>query len=112
MSPPLVVAYAIAGRVDLDLANDPISTDKDGNAVYLKDLWPSSEELKEVIGSALVPEVFKKLYSNLDVANPNWVEIDSATGPTFDWDASSTYIQNPPFFDGFSRTSNTRLHDR
>ena len=107
MSPPLVVAYAIAGRVDLDLANDPISTDKDGNAVYLKDLWPSSEELKEVIGSALVPEVFKKLYSNLDVANPNWVEIDSATGPTFDWDASSTYIQNPPFFDGFSRTPST-----
>ena len=111
MSPPLVVAYAIAGRVDLDLANDPIGTDKDGNLVYLKDVWPSSDELKEVIDAALVPEVFNKLYSNLDTANQNWVDIHSPTGPTFDWDDDSTYIQNPPFFDGFSRTPATEAKD-
>ena len=111
MSPPLVVAYAIAGRVDLDLANDPIGTDKDGNLVYLKDVWPSAEELKQVIDAALVPEVFNKLYSDLDNANQNWVEIQSSTGPTFDWDDNSTYIQNPPFFEGFSRTPATEGRD-
>ena len=111
MSPPLVVAYAIAGRVDLDLANDPIGSDRDGNLVYLKDIWPSTAELKEVIDAALVPEVFNKLYSNLDSANQNWVDIETSTGPTFAWDDDSTYIQNPPFFDGFSRTPATEAKD-
>ncbi|MDF1710722.1 MAG: aconitate hydratase AcnA [Akkermansiaceae bacterium] len=98
MSPPLVVAYAIAGRVDLDLTNDPLGQDKDGNDIYLKDLWPSSAELQEVIGSALKPEVFNKLYSNLETASEKWVGIESSTGDTYDWNAESTYIQNPPFF--------------
>ncbi|MFV0415299.1 MAG: aconitate hydratase AcnA, partial [Chthoniobacterales bacterium] len=80
MSPPLVVAYAIAGRVDLDLTNDPLGTDKNGNPVYLKDIWPSSAELQSVISSALKPEVFNKLYSNLDTANEKWVAIESSTG--------------------------------
>ena len=111
MSPPLVVAYALAGRVDLDLTNDPISNDKDGNPVYLKDIWPTTAELKEVIDSALVPEVFNKLYSNLDNANQNWVEIQSATGDVYSWDDASTYIQNPPFFEGFSRTPATEARD-
>lgn len=108
MSPPLVVAYALAGRVDLDLSNDPIGNDKDGNLVYLKDIWPSQDDLKEVIDSALVPEVFNELYSNLDTANQNWVDIESAEGDIYDWDDSSTYIQNPPFFEGFSRTPATK----
>jgi len=111
MSPPLVVAYAIAGRVDLDLANDPIGKDKDGNVVYLKDVWPTTDELKEVIDSALVPEVFNKLYSNLDTANQNWVDIAAPTGPTYEWEDDSTYIQNPPFFEGFSRTPATEAND-
>ncbi|MEE2641009.1 MAG: aconitate hydratase AcnA [Planctomycetota bacterium] len=111
MSPPLVVAYGIAGRVDLDLNSDSIGTDRDGNAVYLQDIWPTADELKEVIDSALVPEVFNKLYSDLDQANPNWVAIESPTGPTFAWEDSSTYIQNPPFFDGFSRTPATEGSD-
>ncbi|MFC4994943.1 aconitate hydratase AcnA [Rubritalea tangerina] len=111
MSPPLVVAYAIAGRVDLDLANDPVAVDKRGNAVFLKDIWPTPEELKTVIDSALIPEVFNALYDDLDNANPNWVNITSATGPTFTWDDHSTYIQNPPFFDGFSRTPATTAED-
>ncbi|MBK1853768.1 aconitate hydratase [Verrucomicrobiaceae bacterium 5K15] len=111
MSPPLVVAYALAGRVDLDLANDPIGKDKDGNLVYLKDIWPTVDELKEVIDSALVPEVFNRLYSHLDTANQNWVEIQSDTGDVYSWDDQSTYIQNPPFFDGFSRTPATEAKD-
>ena len=98
MSPPLVVAYAIAGRVDLDLTNDPLGQDKDGNDVYLKDLWPSNEKLQEVIGSALKPEVFNRLYSNLDTASEKWVGIESSTGDTYSWRDDSTYIQNPPFF--------------
>ena len=111
MSPPLVVAYAIAGRVDLDLANDPIGNDKDGNVVYLKDIWPTQDELKAVIDSALVPEVFNQLYSDLDNANQNWVNIESSTGDVYGWNDDSTYIQNPPFFDGFSRTPATEAKD-
>lgn len=103
MSPPLVVAYAIAGRVDLDLTNDPLGQDKDGNDVYLKDLWPSTDELQAVIGSALKPDVFNKLYRNLDTANQKWVDVESSTGDTYTWNEDSTYIQLPPFFENFSR---------
>ncbi|MGD1980037.1 MAG: aconitate hydratase AcnA [Akkermansiaceae bacterium] len=98
MSPPLVVAYAIAGRVDIDLTNDPLGQDQSGNHVYLKDLWPSAEELQSVIGTALKPEVFSRLYADLDTANEQWVGIESATGDTYSWNDDSTYIQNPPFF--------------
>ncbi len=104
MSPPLVVAYAIAGRIDLDLINDPLGQDKDGNDVYLKDLWPSTGELQAVIGSALKPEVFNKLYRNLDTASQKWVDVESSTGATYGWNDDSTYVQLPPFFENFSRT--------
>ena len=111
MSPPLVVAYAIAGRVDLDLTNDPLGTDKDGNPVFLKNLWPSTDELQEVIGSALKPDVFNKLYSNLDTANEKWVDVESSTGDTYGWNTDSTYIQNPPFFPEGWRTAKTEGTD-
>ena len=111
MSPPLVVAYALAGRVDLDLTKDPLGSDQNGNPVYLKDLWPSSEELAAVISAALKPEVFNKLYSNLDTASEKWVSIQTSTGDTYDWSADSTYIQLPPFFDDFSRTPATQTED-
>ncbi len=107
MSPPLVVAYALAGRVDIDLTNDPLGQDKNGNDIYLKDLWPSSAELQEVIGSALKPEVFNKLYSNLDTASPKWVGVESSTGASYSWNEDSTYIQNPPFFPEGWRTAKT-----
>ena len=107
MSPPLVVAYALAGRVDLDLTTDSLGTDTEGNEVYLKDLWPSSEELQAVIGAALKPEVFNRLYSNLDTASPKWVDVKSSTGATYAWNEDSTYIQLPPFFENFSRTPAT-----
>jgi aconitate hydratase len=101
MSPPLVVAYALAGRVDLDLTNDPIGDDKDGNPVFLKDIWPSQAEIKEVYESALKPETFSRLYTDFDDQNPKWTEIESSTGATYAWDDTSTYIQKPPFFEGF-----------
>ena len=104
MSPPLVVAYALAGKVDLDLTKDPIGQSVDGQDVYLKDLWPSSAELQEVIGAALKPDVFNRLYSDLDSASQKWVDVKSSTGDTYSWDEKSTYIQLPPFFEGFSRT--------
>ncbi|MBK1828581.1 aconitate hydratase [Haloferula rosea] len=102
MSPPLVVAYALAGRVDLDLTTEPLGHDTDGNPVFLKDLWPSQEEIREQLASALKPEVYKKLYGDVDNANPKWGEIKGSTGDTYAWDESSTYVQLPPFFEGGS----------
>jgi len=99
MSPPLVVAYALAGRVDLDLTSEPLGHDRDGNPVFLKDVWPSHAEIKRELESALKPEVFNHLYGDLDSANPKWREIPASVGATYLWDESSTYIQSPPFFE-------------
>jgi aconitate hydratase len=100
MSPPLVVAYALAGRVDIDLTTEPIGNDKDGNPVFLKDVWPTHSEVKEQLAAALKPTVYQKLYGDLDSANPKWAEISGTTGATYAWDEKSTYIQSPPFFEG------------
>ncbi len=100
MSPPLVVAYALAGRVDIDLTTEPLGNDKDGNPVFLKDVWPSHTEVKEQLAAALKPAVYQKLYGDLDSANPKWAEISGTTGATYSWDEASTYIQSPPFFEG------------
>ncbi|MBK1881461.1 aconitate hydratase [Luteolibacter pohnpeiensis] len=99
MSPPLVVAYALAGRVDLDLTTEPLGNDKDGNPVFLKDLWPSQAEIKAQLETALKPAVYQKLYGNVDTANPKWGEIHGTTGDTYTWDEKSTYVQSPPFFE-------------
>ncbi|MEP2775830.1 MAG: aconitate hydratase [Luteolibacter sp.] len=99
MSPPLVVAYALAGRVDIDLTTEPLGHDDQGNPVFLKDLWPSQAEIKAQLESALKPEVYAKLYGNVDTANPKWGEIHGSTGDTYAWDETSTYVQSPPFFD-------------
>ena len=99
MSPPLVVAYALAGRVDLDLSTEPIGNDKNGNPVFLKDVWPSQAEIREQLDAALKPAVYQKLYSNVDTANPKWAEIPGSTGATYDWNLKSTYVQSPPFFE-------------
>ncbi|MGK0176400.1 MAG: aconitate hydratase [Lentimonas sp.] len=101
MSPPLVVAYALAGTVDIDLTKDAIGNDSDGNPVYLKDLWPSSKEIDSLVLSGLKPEMFKSKYSDLNDANPEWNAIQSPEGDTYIWDSESTYIQSPPFFEGF-----------
>ena len=102
MSPPLVVAYALAGRVDLDLMTDPIANDRDGQPVYLKDIWPSNAEVQEAVAKGLKPEMFANQYSNVANANPEWLKIESSTGELYQWNADSTYIHQPPFFDGFS----------
>jgi aconitate hydratase len=101
MSPPLVVAYALAGRVDLDLESEPLGTDREGNPVFLKDLWPSQAEVKEQLDAALKPDVFNALYGDFDSANPKWSQIPGKAGATYEWNESSTYIQHPPFFDDF-----------
>ena len=102
MSPPLVVAYALAGRVDIDLYNEPIGQDSDGSDVYLKDLWPSNEEVANVIRDGLKTEMFQKEYSDVANSNEEWTQIESSTGDIYDWNPDSTYIHKPPFFDGFS----------
>jgi aconitate hydratase len=98
MSPPLVVAYALAGNVNIDLSNDPIGLGSNGQPVYLKDIWPTQSEIDALIESGLKPEMFLSKYSDLKNANEEWNAIESPTGLTYDWNPSSTYIQNPPFF--------------
>ncbi len=105
MSPPLVVAFALAGRIDLDLTKDPIGTDKDGVDVYLRDLWPSLQEIREAMQSALKPEIFRNLYTDFSEQNPKWNEIPSSLGEVYSWNSDSTYIQEPPFFTDFSMKS-------
>ena len=104
MSPPLVVAYALAGRVDLDLTAEPLGNDTEGNPVFLKDLWPSQADVKEQLDAALKPDVFNALYGDFDSANPKWSQIPGKAGATYEWDEASTYIQHPPFFEGFTGT--------
>ena len=97
-SPPLVVAYALAGTVDIDLTSEPIGTDKDGQPVFLKDIWPSSKEIMDTINDAMNPGIYASKYSDVFRANPRWNEIPVAEGELYEWDDKSTYIQNPPFF--------------
>jgi aconitate hydratase len=101
MSPPLVVAFALAGRVDIDMSCEPLGTAKDGSLVYLADLWPTLSEIRDAMQSALKPEVFRKLYKNFTEQNPKWNEIPSTAGNVYEWDVKSTYIQEPPFFTTF-----------
>jgi 3-isopropylmalate dehydratase small subunit len=101
MSPPLVVAFALAGRVDINMAKEPIGKGKDGQDVYLKDIWPSSQEVGAVISAATDAATYKRLYSDFTSENPLWNEIPSSTGDVYEWDKSSTYIQQPPFFEDF-----------
>jgi len=104
MSPPLVVAFALAGRVDIDMSKDPIGKDQAGADVYLKDLWPTLQEVRDQMAAALKPEVFRRLYTDFAAQNPKWNEIPSSTGNVYAFDAKSTYIQEPPFFTNFSMT--------
>jgi len=102
MSPPLVVAFALAGRVDIDLSCEPLGKGSDGENVYLADLWPTLQEVRDAMQSALKPEVFRKLYKNFAAQNPKWNEIPSTVGNVYEWDVNSTYIQEPPFFRNFN----------
>jgi aconitate hydratase len=96
-SPPLVVAYALAGKVDVDLANEPIGRDKNGAPVYLREIWPSQEEIAQTMSRAIRPEMFREVYGNAWDGNPTWNAIPVAEGALYPWRAESTYIQEPPF---------------
>src|SRR5690606_26506891 len=101
-SPPLVVAYAIAGTTDIDLTSEPLGTDREGKPVYLRDIWPSSKEIGDVIAATISPELFKKNYADVFKGDSRWNTIASPDGELYAWDESSTYIKNPPYFEGMS----------
>ncbi|BCO30556.1 aconitate hydratase [Thiohalobacter sp. COW1] len=103
-SPPLVVAYAIAGTMDIDLFNDPIATDKDGNPVTLKDLWPTQKEISDIVASSVNRDEFTQVYDDIYKGEARWAELASPEGQLFGWDDDSTYIQKPPYFEGMSKT--------
>lgn len=102
MSPPLVVAYAIAGTMNIDIAKDPIGQDKNGNDVYLKDIWPSNQEVAEMVAKAVTAEMFKAKYADVFSGTKEWQAINVSKSLTFPWDNESTYIQNPPYFEGMA----------
>lgn len=99
-SPPLVVAYALAGTMDHDFESDSLGTDKSGNPVFLKDIWPSAQEIQTVIESSISSEMFKKDYATVFDGDHRWKSLDTPTGKTFDWDPQSTYVRKPPYFEG------------
>ena len=101
MSPPLVVAFALAGRIDLDLSSEPLGTGKDGQDVYLRDIWPAMEEINAMMRAAFDPETYQRLYSNFADQNPHWNDIPTTTGNVYQWEPASTYIREPPYFDNF-----------
>jgi aconitate hydratase len=102
-SPPLVVAYALAGRMDLDLVNEPLGQDRDGGDVYLRDLWPTSDEIQETITQAVRGEMYTRTYADVFTGDPAWRELPIPEGNLFAWDPSSTYVRQPPYFEGMSR---------
>jgi len=97
-SPPLVVAYALAGTVDIDLTKDPVGTDINGDSVYLKDLWPTQEEVRDVVARSLSPAMFEENYAHVFDGDEHWQALSNSTGALFAWDKNSTYVQEPPFF--------------
>ncbi len=101
-SPPLVVAYAIAGTMNIDLYNDPIGQDRDGNDVFLKEIWPTQKEIADVVASCVTAGQFESSYAHVFAGDENWQNLSAPTGDRFDWDVESTYIQHPPYFSGMT----------
>ena len=103
-SPPLVVAYAIAGRMDMDIVNEPLGVGSDGQPVYLADIWPSPQEVAAVIAESIQPEMFLNRYEDVFAGDARWANLETPSGATFAWDPDSTYVRKPPYFDGMSVT--------
>jgi aconitate hydratase len=101
-SPPLVVAYAIAGSMDVDLLNDPLGTDQDGADVFLRDIWPTTAEIEEVVGTAIASDMFTTDYADVFAGDERWQSLPTPEGRTFTWDPKSTYVRKPPYFDGMT----------
>jgi aconitate hydratase len=104
MSPPLVVAFALAGRVDLDMSSEPLGTGSDGEDVFLRDIWPSMQEINSLMREAFDPETYRTLYGNFADHNPLWNDIPSSSGNVYQWEKESTYIREPPYFEDFHST--------
>jgi aconitate hydratase len=102
-SPPLVVAYALAGSMDVDLINDPLGTDGEGKPVFLHDIWPSVHEIQETIDQAIAGEMYTRDYADVFTGDERWTGLSTPQGATFEWDAESTYVRKPPYFDGMQR---------
>jgi aconitate hydratase len=102
-SPPLVVAYALAGTMDLDLTTEPLGTGTDGTPVYLKDIWPSQKDVSDVVASAITGQMYTDSYKDVFAGDDRWKAIQVPTGDAFAWDAESTYVRKPPYFDGMER---------
>ena len=109
-SPPLVVAYALAGSLKVDMYKDPLGQDKDGNDVFLKDIWPSNKEIADTIAKCLTPEMFRKRYSNVEQGPAQWRKITGGDSELYDWNPGSTYVQHPPYFEGMTMTPEP-VHD-
>jgi aconitate hydratase len=103
-SPPLVVAYALAGTLDIDLTREPLGTGKDGKPVYLADIWPSDAEVQELLARSIDSEMFRKSYASVFKGDDNWANIKVPAGQLYAWDAKSTYVKNPPYFEGMTMT--------
>ncbi len=106
-SPPLVVVYALAGTLDIDLTSEPIGTDKDGNDVFMKDIWPSAQEVAELVEQTVTREAFQSKYADVFKGDEKWQEVEVPQQETYDWPATSTYIQNPPYFQGMGAEPGT-----
>jgi len=106
-SPPLVVVYALAGTLDIDLTSEPIGQDKDGNDVFLKDVWPTSQEVAELVEQTVTREAFQEKYAEVFTGDEKWQGVEVPQQETYDWPATSTYVQNPPYFQGMSREPGT-----
>lgn len=106
-SPPLVVAYALAGSMKIDLTTEPLGTSKDGKPVYLSDIWPTQAEINDVLAKSMTPDMFRQRYSNVFRGDEHWQKIDTTESQTFSWDDSSTYVKNPPYFDDIKEAKRT-----
>jgi aconitate hydratase len=102
-SPPLVVAYALAGNMNVDLYNDPLGQDQDGNDVFMRDIWPTQQEIHDVVAASINSDMFKSSYGTVFEGDDNWKRVASTTGDIYQWDPDSTYVRNPPYFDGMSK---------
>lgn len=102
-SPALVVAYAIAGSMNIDFEVEPLGNDKDGNPVFLKDVWPARSEINTIVDNNLTPQMFKDFYANTFTRNERWNKLEHPTGELFEWSNDSTYIHYPPFFEGMKK---------
>jgi aconitate hydratase len=110
-SPPLVVAYAIAGRMDVDLYNEPLGTDREGRSVFLKDIWPTQHEIQEIIQKSVRAEMFTRNYASVFEGDENWKGLDTPEGDRFAWSDDSTYVKEPPYFEGMDRDAPETVDD-